>query len=61
VEDAEDITAGTVDMVFATNVTHFPDQKDAMTAVAKQLKSGGTLACGTFGPARFEEPTLQDL
>jgi SAM-dependent methyltransferase len=61
VEDAEDIAAGTVDMVFATNVMHFPNQEEAMTAIAKQLRSGGTFACGTFGPARFEDSTLQDL
>jgi SAM-dependent methyltransferase len=61
VEDADDIPAGSVDMVFATNVMHFPNQKAAMTAVAKQLRSGGTFACGTFGPARFEDSRLQDL
>ncbi|TVY84602.1 Methyltransferase ptaH [Lachnellula suecica] len=61
VEEAEDIPEGSVDMVFATNVMHFPDQTMAMSAVAKQLKSGGTFACGTFGPARFEDARLQDL
>ncbi|KAI9667454.1 MAG: hypothetical protein M1821_000270 [Bathelium mastoideum] len=61
VEEAEDIPSGSVDMVFATNVMHFPDQQAAMGAIAKQLKSGGTFACGTFGPARFEDATLQEL
>ena len=61
VEEADDIAAGSVDMVFATNVMHFPDQKQAMTAIAKQLKPGGTFACGGFGPARFDDASLQDL
>ena len=61
VEEAEDIPAGSVDMVFATNVMHFPDQDEAMSAIAQQLKPGGTFACGTFGPARFEDAKLQDL
>ncbi|GIJ81543.1 hypothetical protein Asppvi_000042 [Aspergillus pseudoviridinutans] len=62
VEDAADIPAGSVDMVFATNVMHFPaDQHKAMSAVAHQLRPGGTFACGTFGPARFEDPAVQDL
>lgn len=61
VEEAEDIPAGSVDLVFATNVMHFPDQKEAMSAISKQLKSGGTFVCSVFGPARFEDPALQDL
>lgn len=62
VEDVDDIPAGSVDMVFATNVMHFPpDQDAAMQAVAKQLKSGGTYACALFGPARFKDAKLQDL
>ena len=61
VEEAEDIPTGSVDMVFATNVMHFPDQHLAMSAIAQQLKAGGTFACGTFGPARFEDASLQDL
>jgi 2-polyprenyl-3-methyl-5-hydroxy-6-metoxy-1,4-benzoquinol methylase len=61
VEEADDIRAGSVDMVFATNVMHFPDQKLAMSAIARQLKPGGTLAAGTFGPALFEDSKLQDL
>ncbi|KAL4815786.1 S-adenosyl-L-methionine-dependent methyltransferase [Aspergillus spinulosporus] len=61
VEEADDIPAGSVDMVFATNIMHFPDQAAGMAAIAKQLKSGGTFACGTFGPARFEDAQLQDL
>nr|UIK22905.1 methyltransferase protein [Trichoderma rhododendri] len=60
-EEADDLPAGTVDLVFATNVMHFPDQQLAMAAIVKQLKSGGTFACGTFGPARFEDAKLQDL
>nr|UYO77180.1 methyltransferase protein [Trichoderma calamagrostidis] len=61
VEEAEDLPAGSVDLVFATNVMHFPDQRLAMAAIAHQLKSGGTFACGTFGPAHFEDTSLQDL
>lgn len=62
VEEADDIPAGSVDLVFATNVMHFPpDQEVAMNAVAKQLKSGGTFAAALFGPARFEDAKLQDL
>lgn len=61
VEDANDIAPGSVDMVFATNVMHFPDQKEAMDAIAKQLKPGGTFICSAFGPARFEDAKLQDL
>ncbi|KAL9094348.1 MAG: hypothetical protein Q9165_003489 [Trypethelium subeluteriae] len=60
-EEAGDIAAASVDMVFATNVMHFPDQKAAMNAIARQLKPGGTFVCGTFGPARFEDSRLQDL
>jgi hypothetical protein len=48
-------------MVFATNVMHFPDQEMGMAAIVKQLKPGGTFACATFGPARFENTQLQDL
>lgn len=61
VEEADDIPTGSVDMVFATNVMHFPDQKVAMAAIAKQLRSGGTFACSVFGPARFNDASLQDL
>ena len=61
VEEAEDILAGSVDMVFATNVMHFADQSVAMRAIAQQLKAGGTFACATFAPARFEDASLQDL
>ncbi|KAL9111226.1 MAG: hypothetical protein Q9227_004304 [Pyrenula ochraceoflavens] len=61
VEEADDIPPGSVDMVFATNLMHFPDQKAAMSAIAKQLKSGGTFMCAAFGPARFDDTRLQDL
>ena len=61
VEEARDIPAGSVNMVFATNVMHFADQEVAMGAIAQQLKAGGTFACGTFGPARFQDARLQDL
>lgn len=61
VEEAKSIPAGSVNMVFATNVMHFADQEVAMGAIAQQLKAGGTFACGTFGPARFQDATLQDL
>ena len=61
VEDADDIPKGSVDMVFATNVMHFCQQKLAMEAVAQQLRPGGTFACAVFGAACFDEPRLQDL
>ncbi|KAK8045577.1 hypothetical protein PG993_005601 [Apiospora rasikravindrae] len=61
-EDADDIPAGSVDMVFATSVMHFPDpQEAAMEAIARQLRPGGTFAAATFGPARFRDTDLQDL
>ncbi|KAK7993180.1 hypothetical protein PG989_006561 [Apiospora arundinis] len=61
-EEADDIPAGSIDIVFATNVMHFPDPQDAaMAVVARQLRSGGTFAAGTFGPARFPDPELQAL
>ena len=60
-EQADDVTPGSVDMVFATNVMHFTDQGAAMRAIALQLKSGGTFACAGFGPARFEDTSLQDV
>nr|POE70856.1 methyltransferase tpcm [Quercus suber] len=61
VEEADDLRASSMDMFFATNVMHFPDQVVAMAAAAKQLKPGGTFAAAGFGPARFEDPALQDL
>ncbi|MCJ1399416.1 hypothetical protein MMC11_002618 [Xylographa trunciseda] len=62
VEDADDIPAGSVDMVFATNMMHFPDPQDvAMGAIARQLRPGGTFAAALFGPARFHDAALQDL
>ncbi|KAG0650225.1 Methyltransferase [Hyphodiscus hymeniophilus] len=61
VEDADDIPAGSIDMVFATNVLHFPDQQVSTKAIAGQLKSGGTFVCAGFGPATFDEPQVQDL
>ncbi|KAG6358771.1 hypothetical protein INS49_012290 [Diaporthe citri] len=61
-QDADDIEPGSVDMVFATNVMHFPDpQGAAMATVARQLRPGGTFAAAQFGPVRFHEPDLQDL
>ena len=61
VEEGDDIAAGSVDMVFATNVMHFCDQKAAMNVVAKQLCPNGTFACAGFGAARFEDPRVQDI
>ena len=61
VEEADDVLPGSVDMVFATNVMHFPDQKAAMSTIVKQLRPGGILACSAFGPARFNNARLQDL
>ncbi|KAF2111969.1 S-adenosyl-L-methionine-dependent methyltransferase [Lophiotrema nucula] len=61
VEEAGDIQPGSVDMVFATNVMHFPDQRAAMNAIAQQLRPGGTFACATFGSARFYDVKLQNL
>jgi SAM-dependent methyltransferase len=61
-EDADDIAPGSVDMVFAANVMHFPDpQAGAMAAIARQLRSGGTFCAAVFGPARFRDAKLQDL
>ncbi|KAI1328252.1 S-adenosyl-L-methionine-dependent methyltransferase [Xylariaceae sp. FL0255] len=61
IEEVDDLEPGSIDLVFATNAMHFPDQRDAMNAVIKQLKSGGTFLCAAFGPARFEDENLQDL
>lgn len=61
-EKADDIEPGSVDMVFATNVMHFPDPQDAaMATVARQLRPGGTFVAAQFGPVRFHDPDLQDL
>ncbi len=60
-EQADDLTPGSVDLVFAANVIHFADQGPAMRAVAAQLRSGGTFACAGFGPARFEDADVQDV
>ena len=61
VEQIDDMAPGSVDLVFAANVMHFPDQDAAMRAIATQLKSGGTFACAGFGPARFEDEGIQDI
>ncbi|KAF4155536.1 hypothetical protein CNMCM6069_007944 [Aspergillus lentulus] len=61
VEDADDLPPGSVDLVFATNVMHFADQQAAMQAIATQLRPGGTFACAGFGPARFDDPDIQDV
>lgn len=43
-QDSDDIEAGSVDMVFATNVMHFPDLQDAaMVNIARQLRRAGHL------------------
>ncbi|KAI2613406.1 S-adenosyl-L-methionine-dependent methyltransferase [Hypoxylon sp. NC1633] len=60
-EEADDIPPASVDMVFAANVMHFPDQTAAIEAVARQLKPGGTFVCAGFGAARFVDERLQDL
>jgi SAM-dependent methyltransferase len=60
-EEADDIPAGSVDLVFATNVLHFVDQKLGMEAVAKQLRPGGTFAGAGFGPALFKDAKVQDV
>ncbi|KAL1983763.1 hypothetical protein VTN96DRAFT_9935 [Rasamsonia emersonii] len=61
VEEGDDIPDGSVDMVFATNVMHFCDQKVAMEVIAKQLRPGGTFACAAFGAACFEDERVQDI
>lgn len=61
VEDADDVANASVDMVFATNMMHFADQHSAMSAIAKQLTSGGTFACAGYGTARFQDAELQDI
>ncbi|KAJ5816546.1 Methyltransferase type 11 [Penicillium robsamsonii] len=61
-EDADDIPAGSIDMVFAANVMHFAEpQHDAMETIARQLRSGGTFVASLFGPARFRDAKVQDL
>ncbi|AEO58367.1 hypothetical protein MYCTH_2118765 [Thermothelomyces thermophilus ATCC 42464] len=61
-EEADDIAAGSVDMIFATNVMHFAEPQDAaMATLARQLRTGGTFAAAAFGPARFYNARLQDL
>lgn len=61
-EDANDIPAGSVDMLFATNVMHFAEpQHAAMTTLARQLRPGGTFVASLFGPARFRDAKLQSL
>ena len=61
-ENNVDIGAGSIDMVFATNVMHFPDpQQEGMAAISAQLRPGGTFAAAAFGPARFDDPALQHL
>ena len=61
-EDADDLPISSIDMVFATNVMHFPDPQEAgMAAIVKQLRSGGTFAAAAFGPARFRDVNLQDI
>ncbi|KAG5975003.1 hypothetical protein E4U55_007908 [Claviceps digitariae] len=60
-EDADDIPAGSVDMVFATNVLHFCDQHVAMKTIARQLRPGGTFVCAAFGAAHFAEARVQDI
>lgn len=61
IEQADDLSPGSVDLVFATNMMHFADQRQAMEAVARQLKPGGTFAAAGFGPARFHDRDLQRL
>ena len=61
VEEGDDIPTGSVDMVFATNVMHFCDQREAMKVIAKQLSPHGTFACAGFGAARFEDARVQDI
>lgn len=61
-QKVDDIEPGSVDMVFAANVMHFPEaQADAMRAIARQLRPGGTFMAAVFGPARFIDPKLQKL
>ncbi|KAK8084487.1 hypothetical protein PG997_005758 [Apiospora hydei] len=61
-DEVNDIPPGSVDMIFATNVMHFPNRQDAaVAAIARQLRPGGTFAAATFGPARFHDPEMQDL
>lgn len=61
IEDAADITPGSVDFVFATNVLHFADQEAALHAIASQLRPGGTLVVAAFGSARFRDAEVQDV
>ena len=61
VEEGDDIPDNSVDMVFATNVMHFCDQKMAMEVIAKQLKPGGTFACAGFGTAFFYDSGMKEI
>lgn len=59
---ASDITPGSVDLIFATNVMHFAEPQDeAMAVIARQLRSGGTFAAALFGPATLRDDKLQDI
>lgn len=60
-DDDDDMLNDSVDMVFATNVMHFCDQKPAMEAIAKQLRSGGTFACAGFGAAHFQDAQVHGI
>ncbi|KUJ13602.1 S-adenosyl-L-methionine-dependent methyltransferase [Mollisia scopiformis] len=60
-EETDDILNGSVDLVFATNVLHFPDQQLVTAAIAKQLKAGGTFVGAGFGPATFDDAHVQEL
>ncbi|KAM5453565.1 hypothetical protein MaudCBS49596_002768 [Microsporum audouinii] len=61
IEEGDDISPGSVDMVFATNVMHFCNQSLAMSMIANQLRSGGTFACAAFGTAQFEDERIHDI
>ncbi|ORX99969.1 hypothetical protein BCR34DRAFT_676720 [Clohesyomyces aquaticus] len=60
-EGADGIPNSSVDIVFATNLMHFCEQKLAMEIVAAQLWPAGTFVCAAFGAACFEDPRLQNL
>ncbi|KAK5654607.1 hypothetical protein OQA88_7237 [Cercophora sp. LCS_1] len=61
IEEADDITPGSVDLIFATNVLHFAEQDLTLQTLGRQLAPGGTLVVAAFGSARFRDAELQRI
>lgn len=60
-EDASDLEADSVDLVFGANMIHYTDVDETLRAVLHQLKPGGTLALGGFGLPLLLDSELQNL